>query len=153
MNHMKPTHATGATTPDDHPLARLVAYLDDALPGGARAAVAAHLETCAACRAELDALAHARARVATLPDAGPLWPVWPAVRARLHPEREPLFTPWFRVAAGAAAVAGFAIALVLGFNAPRTRAQETDPLASLGSSLSSASSVAIADPGSEEAGQ
>jgi anti-sigma factor RsiW len=139
---------------DDHPTDRLVAWLDGALPAADGEAIEAHLAACASCRAERDALAAARARLAALPDEAPIRPVWPGVRARLRAAREPVFTPGFRIATGLAAAAAFVIVLVIGFGTRSTQtATTTDPLASLGSSLASSSSIAIADPGTGEASQ
>lgn len=137
-----------------HPTDRLVAWLDGALPAADREAIEAHLAACASCRAERDALAAARVRLAALPDEARLRPVWPAVRARLRADREPVFTPGFRIVTGLAAVAAFVIVLVIGFGARTTQtATTTDPLATLESSLASSSSIAIADPGTGETSQ
>src|SRR5919204_2331038 len=54
-----------------HPLAQLSAYLDEALAPSERAAVAAHLDTCAQCRARLAELRATAALIRLLPEMTP----------------------------------------------------------------------------------
>lgn len=54
-----------------HPRAQLSAYLDDALSAGERTAVAAHLDTCADCRARLAELRGTASLIGALPDLVP----------------------------------------------------------------------------------
>ena len=56
---------------NEHPEVQLSAYLDDALPPGERAAVAAHLDGCASCRARLADLRATSRLVAALPVLAP----------------------------------------------------------------------------------
>jgi hypothetical protein len=62
---------------------RLSEYLDDELSPEERATVDAHLQTCAQCRSDLDALRGVMARAATLHDAAPESDLWPGVAARI----------------------------------------------------------------------
>jgi len=72
---------------------QLSAYLDGELAPAARAALEAHLEGCAGCRAVLDDLraivAAAPAYEGTLPDRD----LWPAIQAGIDARREVTFTP------------------------------------------------------------
>ena len=61
------------------------AYVLDALPGDERAAYVAHLETCAACQAEVEEL---RVAVHALPMAAPAMKPPPALKARIMAEVE-----------------------------------------------------------------
>jgi len=73
-----------------HPLAELSDYLDGDLDAAARAAVDAHLTTCAECRAVVTDLSALR-RAATAwrdADADAAQDLWPAVAARLNGPRE-----------------------------------------------------------------
>ena len=73
-----------------HPLAQLSAYLDDALSPVERTAVAAHLDTCGACRARLAELRATASLIGALPDLSPsrrLVPRIAAVPAWLAPLR------------------------------------------------------------------
>ena len=73
-----------------HPLAQLSAYLDDALSPVERSAVAAHLDTCGACRARLAELRATASLIRALPDLTPsrrLVPRIAAVPAWLAPLR------------------------------------------------------------------
>src|SRR5262245_42628624 len=54
-----------------HPRAQLSAYLDDAVSPGERTAVAAHLDTCADCRARLAELRATASLMHALPDLVP----------------------------------------------------------------------------------
>lgn len=56
---------------DRHPRAQLSAYLDDALSAVERSAVAAHLDTCADCRARLAELRVTVSLIRALPDPVP----------------------------------------------------------------------------------
>ncbi len=74
----------------------------------AEAAEAAHLEMCAECRAELDALRDQTSDLGDLPDLEPPPDIWPAISARLREEgllREPRRAAgpsWLRFAASLA---------------------------------------------------
>jgi len=88
-----------------HEHERLSAYLDDALPPGERAQVAAHLDACGECAARLAELAAVDGAVASLPYQAPqgYFEAFPArVRARLEPRvatrRLPVWT-WAAAAA------------------------------------------------------
>lgn len=73
-----------------HPRAQLSAYLDDALSAVERSAVAAHLDTCADCRARLAELRATASLIKALPDLQPsrrLVPRIAAVPAWLAPLR------------------------------------------------------------------
>ena len=73
-----------------HPLAQLSAYLDEALAPSEQAAVAAHLDTCAQCRARLAELRATAALIRSLPEMRPsrrLVPRIAAVPAWLAPLR------------------------------------------------------------------
>ncbi len=62
----------------------LLDYLDGALPPDERQAIDAHLQTCAACRAEKEALASVMTAVDTLPRSiDPPRDLWPEIEARL----------------------------------------------------------------------
>jgi hypothetical protein len=69
---------------------RLSALLEGDLPGEEEEAVRAHLESCARCRAELDALRLTVAALRRLPQLPPPAAILGGVRARLAPE------PWHR---------------------------------------------------------
>jgi predicted anti-sigma-YlaC factor YlaD len=67
---------------------RLDVYLEGGLPHAERAAVAAHLETCAACRAEAHDWRDLFARTAELPRSiDPPRDLWPAIDAELDTAR------------------------------------------------------------------
>lgn len=73
-----------------HPRAQLSAYLDDALSAVERSAVAAHLDTCADCRARLAELRATASLIRALPELSPsrrLVPRVAAVPAWLAPLR------------------------------------------------------------------
>ncbi len=70
---------------------RLSDYLDgEELSATERAAIEAHLATCAACQATLAELEAVAARAASLPDAAPVPDLWAGVAARLTPVRAAL---------------------------------------------------------------
>jgi anti-sigma factor RsiW len=54
-----------------HPLAQLSAYLDEALGPADQAAIDAHLDTCASCRARLGELRATASLIGSLPDLAP----------------------------------------------------------------------------------
>jgi len=88
-----------------HEHERLSAYLDDALPPGERAQVAAHLDACAECAARLAELAAVDGAVASLPYETPqgYFEAFPArVRARLEPRAPARRLPVWTWAAAAA---------------------------------------------------
>jgi hypothetical protein len=88
-----------------HEHERLSAYLDDALPPGERAQVAAHLDACAECAARLAELAAVDGAVASLPYEAPqgYFEAFPArVRARLEPRAAARRLPVWTWAAAAA---------------------------------------------------
>ncbi len=72
---------------------RLSEYLDGALSGSDRAALEAHLASCAECEATLTALRAVVARAQSLPDRAPDADLWPGIAARLRPRRAPLRLP------------------------------------------------------------
>ena len=75
--------------PGGHPGDALSAYLDDELAPAARQEVDAHLQSCADCRAELDAAAAARQAIRTLPVRRPIRPLVPPVPADAPSGQEP----------------------------------------------------------------
>lgn len=109
---------------------RLSEYLDGTLAADERAACAAHLAQCAACRATLDELTEVVGSLRTLattplvPDAG-ADDSWQALAARLPARRArwPGPTPWL---AAAAAIALVAVGVVLGRQAAPALARRTD---------------------------
>lgn len=64
-------------------------YLDDELDAGQRAALEAHLVTCAECRVTLDELRQVVARAKTLEDRLPATDLWSGIKPRLTPGRRP----------------------------------------------------------------
>ena len=62
-----------------HPLARLSEYLDGALAPADQAAVSAHVDTCAACRARLSELRATASLIGSLPDLAPTRRLTPRV--------------------------------------------------------------------------
>jgi anti-sigma factor RsiW len=66
---------------------RLSEYLDDELDPRERAEVDAHLQGCATCRADLDALRLVVARAGELTDRRPDADLWPGVQARIGSDR------------------------------------------------------------------
>ncbi|MGH2667744.1 MAG: anti-sigma factor family protein [bacterium] len=75
---------------------RLGAYQDGELAPAARAKIAAHLERCPACDAELSALGRLRAELAAVAPEPPeaVWAAfWPQVRTRLAAESFPASRP------------------------------------------------------------
>jgi hypothetical protein len=65
---------------------RLSDYLDDEdVSAAERAAIEAHLATCASCRTTLDELREVAARAGSLPSAAPATDLWPGVAERLTP--------------------------------------------------------------------
>jgi anti-sigma-K factor RskA len=72
-----------SATPRDHPRDELALYAMDALEGADREPVEAHLETCAACRAELDEHRETLAQLA--PEEAPPPAVWERIRGATDP--------------------------------------------------------------------
>jgi anti-sigma factor RsiW len=72
---------------NEHVTAKLSAYLDDELEPRERQAVDGHLEHCAACAGELDALRRIVGFAATVPehDTVPARDLWTGIRARIEP--------------------------------------------------------------------
>ncbi len=68
---------------NDHWTDRLSEYLDDELAPGERAALEAHLSTCADCRATLDDLRRVVARAQGLEDQPPAVDLWAGVAERI----------------------------------------------------------------------
>ncbi len=67
---------------------RLSDYLDgEDLDPVERAAIEAHLTSCAACRTTLSELREVAARAASLPDDAPVAELWPGIADRLDPSR------------------------------------------------------------------
>jgi len=99
-----------------HEHERLSAYLDDALPPGERAQVAAHLDTCGECAARLAELAAVDGAVASLPYQAPqgYFEAFPArVRARLEPRAATRRLPVWTWAAAAALLLAIVTPLTL----------------------------------------
>jgi putative zinc finger protein len=94
----------------DHVHDRLEAWAAGELDPAARAAVASHLEACAACRAEAHAWRALFERTAGLPRSiEPPRDLWPGIDAALDepaaiPLRRPRLRPWWLAAAGVALV-------------------------------------------------
>jgi hypothetical protein len=72
---------------------RLSEYVDGELAAGERAALEAHLATCADCRATLEQLRRVVTRAQSLEDRAPSADLWPRVHARLTPGRRPGVNP------------------------------------------------------------
>ena len=88
-----------------HEHERLSAYLDDALPAGERAQVAAHLDACGECAARLAELAAVDGAVGSVPSEAPAgyFESFPSrVRARLEPRAAARRLPVWTWAAAAA---------------------------------------------------
>jgi hypothetical protein len=70
----------------EHVTEHLSAYLDDELGAAERAAVDAHLRTCASCASELTGLRRLVHYAATVPDRDTVPPrdLWPGIRARIE---------------------------------------------------------------------
>ncbi|MGH7530170.1 MAG: anti-sigma factor, partial [Gemmatimonadales bacterium] len=66
---------------------RLSEYLDGELPAAERAALEAHLATCADCRDTAAELRTVVARAQALEDRPPARDLWPELRARMTPGR------------------------------------------------------------------
>jgi len=96
-----------------HVLDLLSAYLDGEVTGEERSAVDAHLEACASCSSELEAIAAIRDAVRSLPMLEPPIPLLPAARRQRR---------WIGAAASVAAGA-LAIGIVFG---PGQQAQAFD---------------------------
>lgn len=62
---------------------RLSEYFDGDLDAADTAAVSAHLQTCAACRDDLEAIGRVAARARTLPGSPPASDLWPEVARRI----------------------------------------------------------------------
>ena len=78
----------------------LSAHLDRELPPRAAARVAAHIETCAACRARLAELERQQAALSRFPAREPSPFLWTRLEARLSAgegDREPAARPFFRL--------------------------------------------------------
>lgn len=71
---------------------RLSEYVDGELASGERAALEAHLATCADCRATLEELRRVVARAKALEDRPPRVDLWPGIHARLTPGRRVSFS-------------------------------------------------------------
>lgn len=84
----------------DHPVDSLSAFLDDELDVTARAAVAAHLADCAACRAVLDDVTRVRDEARAWRDqlATPSAAMWATIATRLETPapRGATVLPWYR---------------------------------------------------------
>ncbi|MBI1294537.1 hypothetical protein GC175_06225 [bacterium] len=89
-------------------------YLDDELAPKRRAAVDAHLATCADCRRQLTDLRALFALIESIPDERPTHDLSHTVMAALEREADPLPAPW-RLLTGQILVAGLALAFVWGF--------------------------------------
>ena len=89
-------------------------YLDDELAPLRRAAVDAHLATCADCRRQLTDLRALFAVIESIPDEAPTQDLSPAVVAALQRSPDPLPTPWWLLTVQIL-VAGLALAFVWGF--------------------------------------
>jgi anti-sigma factor RsiW len=68
---------------------RLSDYIDDEIPGTERAAIEAHLATCADCGAIVQELRSVVEHAASLADVPPRGDLWPGVAARLSPPARP----------------------------------------------------------------
>ena len=64
---------------------RLSEYLDGELDASERSAMAAHIDTCATCRADLTDLRAVVRRAAVLPDAAPSQDLWTGIHDRITP--------------------------------------------------------------------
>ena len=97
---------------------QLSGYVDGAMSGRERAALEAHLVSCAECRETLSALRAVVARARQLPERSPEADLWPGIAARLEPQRSPrslpakLFGGW-RVSFTVPQLAAAALALTL----------------------------------------
>jgi anti-sigma factor RsiW len=89
-------------------------YLDDEIAPPRRAAVDAHLATCADCRRQLTNLRDLFAVIESISNEAPTHDLSPAVVATLQRVPDPLPAPW-RLLTGQILVAGLALAFVWGF--------------------------------------
>lgn len=123
------------TTPDTHPHDDLAVYALDALEPDERAAVDAHLATCAGCREELDAYRATLGRM-TVPEEPPD-EVWAGISEQIRTTSDgdlpaevvplaPRRRPWLRSPRVLAAAA--AVVLVLGVGAVLVTLQGSDSL-------------------------
>lgn len=97
-----------AIDPED---VRLSDYVDGALDPGARAAVAAHLDTCDACRALVRDLARIRTAARGLGPLAPPAAAWTRLEAALPSPRRQARAQWLGLAAGLVLVSVGAYAL------------------------------------------
>jgi len=110
----------------------------------AEAEEAAHLEVCAECRAELEALREQTSDLAHLPDLEPPPDIWPALAARLREEglvREPRRgggSAWLRFAA---ALALFLAGGVVGFTVRGAPQAETPDPGSVAATIATVADV------------
>jgi anti-sigma factor RsiW len=92
---MTPIHPDGLTLND---------YVDDAIPAAERAAVEAHVTTCAACRELVAGLRSVAAAASTLKPEEPPQAVWPRIERELRQRRAGARAWWPWLAAAAALV-------------------------------------------------
>jgi hypothetical protein len=92
---MTPIHPDGLTLSD---------YADDALSATERAAVEAHVATCAGCREIVAGLRSVAAAAPTLEPAEPPERVWPRIERELRRSRTGARAPWWPWLAAAAAL-------------------------------------------------
>lgn len=92
---------------------RLSEYLDDELASGERAALEAHLGTCADCRATLDDLRRVVARAQGLEDRPPATDLWAGVAERIGAGKVVPLAPRRRISFSIPQLAAASIALAL----------------------------------------
>jgi len=100
---------------------KLAEYQLGGLEQDERAAVAAHLSGCAACRAELEALSRLDALLPAMEPLTAPAELWAGIEARLQPRRNPWWqwaAQWPRPALAAAAMFMIAVGLWVGLRGP-----------------------------------
>lgn len=107
-------------------LEELALYEDGALAREERAALAAHLDTCAQCRQEVTALRATARLLEAMPAPEMPADLWPGVAARLQAPRPHGWVRWWKVAMGA----GVAASLLIGLAITRLQTPPPMPLAS-----------------------
>ncbi|MBD3335843.1 MAG: hypothetical protein GF355_10040 [Candidatus Eisenbacteria bacterium] len=93
---------------------KLLALIEGELSQAETDALEEHCRACASCRRLRDELSAVRDSLQAEAPAGPLRPIWPAVRERRAAVQPPLLRPAFAAATGAAVIAGVFLGMVVG---------------------------------------